>query len=101
MEIKKRFEELPIYEKNWLYLTNMRPVLNSRALFHDATEDYLIPCEPEKNSELTIRFRTLKYNVEQVNVIIDGIAHTMSRTERDEKFDYYSYTFNIGESAVR
>ena len=43
----------------------------------------------------------LSPQTEQVNVIIDGIAHTMSRTERDEKFDYYSYTFNIGESAVR
>ncbi len=97
MEITKKFEEMPSYEKTWTYLNNMKPVLNSRGLFHDATEQFRIPCEPEKNSDVIIKFRTVKYNVDGVNLISNGNCYRMEKTSRDTYFDYYTTTVHVGE----
>lgn len=100
MEIRKNFDDMPSFEKNWIYLSNMRPVLNSRGLFHDTTEQFVTPCEPDKNSDIELRFRTLKYNVETVNVVVNGSLCHMEKTHCDKRFDYYTATVHIGEEPV-
>lgn len=100
MEIRKNFDDMPSFEKNWIYLSNMRPVLNSRGLFHDTTEQFVTPCEPDKNSDIELRFRTLKYNVETVKVVVNGSLCHMEKTHCDNRFDYYTATVHIGEEPV-
>ncbi len=100
MEFKKDFDELLPAEKAWLYLSNLRPVLNSRGLFHDATEQFCIPCEPDKNSDVTIRFRAVRNNVDRVMLVADAVSYMMEKTDRDIMFDYYTATLHVGEEAV-
>ncbi len=101
MEIKKNFDDMPQYEKTWMYLSNMRPVLITRGLFHDATEQFRIPCEPDKNSEVTIKFRTVRNNADKVGLIADGKYYLMKKTTRDKYFDYYTQTIFIEEQQVK
>ena len=42
MEFIRNFDYMSREEKTCMYLINMRPVLNSRGLFHDCTEEYRI-----------------------------------------------------------
>ncbi len=100
MEIKKNFDNLQPYEKTWLYLSNMRPVLNSRGLFHDTTEQYLEPCEPEKNSDVIIKFRALRFNAEAVELIINGDLQHMTKSFHDNIFDYYTAAVHVGEEPL-
>ena len=100
MELKKNFDGLPSNDKTLLYLMNMRPVLDSRALFHDETEQFLEPCEPEENSDVIVKFRTLKCNVDNVKLIVDGALHEMTRTESDRLFDYYTATIHVEDKSV-
>lgn len=100
MEIIKNFEDLDSFEKTYMYLFNMKPVLNAKGLFHDATEQFRIPCEPDKNSEVTLRFRTVHYNVDKVIICVNGVRHTMKKTSRDKYFDYYTITIPVGEDKI-
>lgn len=60
MEFIRNFDYMSREEKTCMYLINMRPVLNSRGLFHDCTEEYRNPSEPDKNTDVFIKFRTVK-----------------------------------------
>lgn len=100
MEITKHFDSMQSYEKKWNYLLNMRPVLNSRGLFHDVTEKFLIPCEPDTDSDVTVKFRTIRNNVDRVGLVADGVYHEMVKTTRDEYFDYYTVMIHVGEEPV-
>ena len=53
-------------EYNQQYIAAMRPVFNRRALFTDTSAEYVIPEEPACFSEVTIRFRTARNNVDRV-----------------------------------
>ena len=48
------------------YINKMRPVFNKRALYSDETAQYRTPMEPESGDIVTVRFRTLKNNVDAV-----------------------------------
>ncbi len=100
MEIIKNFDNMQPYEKAWMYLTNMKPVLNARGLFHDATEQFRIPCEPERNSDVILKFRTVRYNVDKVAAIVNGDYHKMKRTSKDKYFDYYTVTIHVEDQPV-
>lgn len=100
MEFKKDFDELESYEKTWLYLSNLRPVLNLRGFFHDATEQFRMPCEPDKNSEVLIKFRAVRNNVDRVSLVVDGFPNVMEKTESDNWFDYYTLKIQVGEEAL-
>ena len=100
MKFIKSFDEMDRFEKTCTYLFNMKPVLHDKGLFHDATEQFRIPCEPEKNSEVTLRFRTVHSNVDRVLVYINGIRHLMTKTERDHYFDYYTITIPVYEDKL-
>ncbi len=101
MEMLRNFDMMSDYERTYLYLFNSKPVLNSRGLFHDATEQFRIPCEPEKNSDVTIKFRTVRYNVDRVGYVSDGVYHRMKRTSQDRYFDYYTISIHVEDKPVR
>ncbi|MDR2889317.1 MAG: alpha amylase N-terminal ig-like domain-containing protein, partial [Lachnospiraceae bacterium] len=87
-------------EQKGLYISNMRPMFNRRALFSDMTEDYVSPMEPNKYSHVTIRFRTEVDNVDRVYLIgqTDKTEkHLMIKDGSDELFDYYSVEVELGE----
>ena len=48
------------------YVSAMRPVFNKRALYSDNTENYIYPAEPAPYSEVTVRFRAERNNIDCV-----------------------------------
>ncbi len=93
-------ERIKRNQNNQLYIASMRPVFNRKALFTDTSADYVNPMEPEKNEQVTIRFRTAKNNVDHVFFITDGQYYLMSKAESDDFFDYYAYTYQLGEEKL-
>ncbi len=96
MRIVKSIENLSDIEKKVSYFSNIRPVLNRRALFSDATKEYRDPPEPEPDSEVTIRFRTFRYNVDAVILVVDGKRVAMTKAVKDVQFDYYEAVIQVG-----
>ncbi|MDE6662533.1 MAG: glycoside hydrolase family 13 protein [Lachnospiraceae bacterium] len=74
------------------YIVAMRPVFNKKALFSDTTENYISPAEPNAYSEVTVRFRAAKNNIDKVFFVNKGEKYLMFKVESDEYFDYYSHT---------
>ncbi len=71
------------------YVVNMRPVLRKKALFSDATENYVKPQEPAPYDEITVRFRAAKGNIDRVYFVCKGQKELMLPESSDEEFDYY------------
>ena len=84
-------------QNNQFYIASMRPVFDRRGLFADTLADYVSPMEPEPNEQVTIRFRTAKNNVDRVFLMSQGKRYLMTKVEKDESFDYYAYTYQLGE----
>lgn len=82
------------------YILQMMPVFSKDALFSDSTENYRIPMEPDPGDKVTIRFRTLKNNVDEVYLVIQGFRIPMYVRERTEGFDYYEAELALGEEVV-
>ena len=87
-------------EYNQQYIAAMRPVFNRRALFTDTSAEYVIPEEPEPYSEVTIRFRTARNNVDRIFLVSGGQKHLMVRVESDNDFDYYAYVMRLDDQKV-
>lgn len=87
-------------QNNQLYIASMRPVFDRRGLFSDTTADYVSPAEPKPNEEVTIRFRTSKNNVDRVFFMTGGQRYLMTKVEKDECFDYYACTYQLGEEKL-
>lgn len=79
------------------YILQMRPALSKPALFSDATKYYRTPMEPEAGEVVTIRFRTRKNNVDQVNLVSDDLVKRMYVVESTSDFDYYAANITLGE----
>lgn len=77
----------------------MRPVFNYKAVYADMTEDYVSPMEPRKNSEVTLRFRTGRSNVDEVFISARGAMIKMEKSASEGNFDYYEGQISIGEQA--
>lgn len=82
-------------EQDQQYITRMRPILNKKALFSDMTEDYVYPPEPSAYSEITIKFRTEKDNVDKVFWNCNNEKHLMMKFRSDDCFDYYIHTVQL------
>lgn len=82
------------------YILQMRPVFNKDALFSDSTENYRIPMEPVPGDRVTIRFRTLKNNVDEVYLVVQGFRIPMHMEETKGGFDYYETDLAVGEETV-
>lgn len=79
-----------------LYIQQMRPVFNRRALFADTTGEYVIPPEPKPYEKITLRFRVAKDNMDSVFVIVNGKRLEMQRRSFDEQFDYFEVPYKLG-----
>lgn len=89
------------YEKKQIYITTMRPVLNKRALFSDATSGYLQPMEPDQGDEVTVYFRTAKDNVDNVQIITNQGVYPMEKYKTEGVFDFYKGNFVVGSETIR
>lgn len=100
MIVSKDLNTCPSEEKELFYMLNVRPVLNRRALFADETEGYRIPAHPDLNEDVTLRFRTYRYNADKVYLIIHGHHYAMKRAHSDVMFDYYEISINAGTEKI-
>ncbi len=93
-------ETLRRTEWNQRYIAEMRPVFNRRALYADTTEEYVIPEEPDVHTEVTLRFRTAKNNVDRVFMVHGEEKIIMQKAQSDVGFDYYEVKLQLGEEKV-
>ena len=82
------------------YINKMRPVFNKRALYSDETAQYRTPMEPESGDIVTVRFRTLKNNVDAVYFISGTIRKEMKVEKSREGFDYYAIQISVGSEPI-
>ena len=71
--------------------------MNKKALFCDGTSQYVNPSEPERNEEVTFRFRTAKDDAEHVCLVHGQIRYEMEKAQTGEVFDYYEIKRQLGE----
>lgn len=71
--------------------------LRRDAIFSSGTETFVTPLEPEANGEVTLRCRTAKGDVDEVNLIHEESSSKMSKEYSDEIFDFYSIKVKLGE----
>lgn len=76
-------------------------MINRQALFTDETQSFKTPYEPAAGDKVTLTFRTLKNDVNNAYVVINGRTRAMKRLpQKCETFDYYSITFTCGQKPV-
>lgn len=97
MKITKNLSGLSRADIKTTYYSNMKPILNDRAMFTDATEEYRSPAEPDAGDTVTLKFRTAKYNVDSVEAVVNGTVYPMKRTQTNSFFDYFTVSFVLGE----
>lgn len=98
MEIS--LKKLSVYEKIRLYMDNVMPILNEKALFSDGSAQYRIPMEPAENEVVKIRFRAGKENIDKVYLIEGGRKHLMTMEYCDVYFDYYKIDIKLGSQRM-
>ena len=62
------FDRFSRRELQHYYMNSMRPILDKNALYSDTTAEYLIPPEPNPYTEVTIRFRAAKNNIDKFRI---------------------------------
>lgn len=87
-------------EKKQQYVTQMRGMFNKRALYTDETRQYKTPFEPEPGDLVTVRFRTMKNNVDAVYFISGAVREEMKVGVSRNGFDYYEHQFRIGDEPL-
>ena len=87
--------------KKMHYILNMRPMLDRGALFSDGTQNYRRPSEPKAGDTVTIRFRTLRNNVDAVFLVADEKKIAMKVAETKNGFDYYEAQILMGDAILR
>lgn len=88
-------------QQNAMYVNEMRPTINKKAIYSDTTENYLIPAEPNPYSQLRIRIRTERKNIDRVYLIHDDFKHEMLVAESDDSFDYYEVEVEVDDREFR
>ena len=87
-------------ERQQYYINGMRPLLDKQALFSDTTENYLIPCEPNPYSRITVRFRAAKNNIDHVFFVCKGQKELMNKASSDGLFDYYELEYQLDNEKI-
>lgn len=100
MKVVKSVELLAQSEKKLMYMCNVKPTLNMRALFSDTTQDYRNPPECEPGDTVSIRLRTGRFNVDRAYLYADNQEYQMERVEYDRIFDYYETKINVSDKTV-
>lgn len=87
--------------QNLKYITEMRPILQKRALYSDTTEEYVSPMEPNPYQEITIRFRSGVNNIDRVFFVCGNEKMYMTKEYSDEDFDYYVHKQQLDDEILR
>lgn len=70
--------------------------LNIEAVFSDASQNFVTPCEPLTGNDVFIKIRALKDNVDEAYIICDKVEYKLELVESKTIFDYYGTTiYNI------
>lgn len=80
---------------NRRYISDIKPVLNKKAVFSDTTENFISPAEPNPYSQVRITIRTAKNNVDFAYLIHDDIKYDMFIANSDDTFDYHECEIEI------
>ncbi|MDO5382561.1 MAG: glycoside hydrolase family 13 protein [Eubacteriales bacterium] len=88
-------ENLETWKKKLLYMNNVRPTLNMRALFSDVTEEYREPAEPMAGDTVKIRLRTGRFNVDKAYIYINNVEYPMTKVRGEQIFDYYEAQIEV------
>ncbi len=86
--------------EQYQYINSMRPVLSKKALFSDTTGNFISPAEPAPYSEVTIRFRSKKNNLDRVFFVCKGQKELMYKAESDSLFDYYEHKHQLDNEKI-
>lgn len=76
-------------ENKKLYINEMRPLFNKKAVFSDTTENYIFPAEPMPYSEVKITIRVEANNVDKVVLVHNDERYPMIIDSKDDRFEYY------------
>ena len=82
-----KVEKMTLWDKKMFYIQNMHPMMDRGALFSDETAGFRVPEEPEKNSDVRIKFRTAKNNADGVYLCMDNEEKKMNLVLSTELFD--------------
>lgn len=83
------------FQRDQQYISSVRPIFSKKALYSDMTEDYLSPSEPNPYTNVRIRFRSAKNNIDRVFCVCKGEKNLMLKSETIEEFDYYDYEIQL------
>ena len=86
--------------KKMQYILNMRPVLNTEALFSDGSDYYRSPSNPKAGESVRIRFRTQRNNVDTVYLVCEGKRIQMEISGSSNGFDYYETSIVMGKEIL-
>ena len=100
MDLNMNFNQLTKKEQLQMYIDNMTPVFNKRALFSDGTSGYRCPSEPMPYDLVKIRFRTARDNVDFVYLVSSNNRQPMERVYNDELFDYYEGSIQLEDQQI-
>ena len=87
-------------EKAQQYVSQMRGMFNKHALYSDESPQYQFPFEPNPGDIVTIRFRTVRNNVDAVYFISGAIREEMEVRTIRNGFDYYEIDIPVGTETI-
>ena len=74
--------------------------MNKKGLFCDGTGGYVIPPEPSADQQITLRFRTVKDDVEEIYLIARHERIKMIKEDTQGKFDFYCIDWQLGHDSL-
>jgi alpha-glucosidase len=74
--------------------------INRLALYYDGSAEFTIPMEPEKNSEVTLIFRTGKNDVDRVFFCENYKEYPMKHAWDDKLFSFYEIQYQLEERKI-
>jgi len=83
-----------------MLVNEIKPVLNKKALFCDASADYIIPFEPSAYGVVKLRFRTDADNADNVFLICNGDRFLMEKVDTIGDFDFYEYEYQLDNEMI-
>ena len=72
------------------YMSLREPILDERAIFSDASQQFRIPVEPDINEPTKVFIRTAKQNIDAVYLCYSGKRIPIEVDHSDEMFDFYA-----------
>lgn len=83
------FASLSREDLSRLYINEMKPAFNKKAVFSDTTQNYITPAEPNPYSPVKIRLRVEKNNIDKAYLVHRDQKELMMFVESDDVFAYF------------